>query len=62
MNNCTNTIEMYEIKDRSCLDVYSQRLKKTQKPSWCSGGFIYSVTPCLKALDHPSHDNADAII
>ena len=62
VSNYTNVIEGYEMKDRSDLGVYSQRRRKTQTPPWRSGGFVYYINTCLQALDHPSHENLDAII
>ena len=31
--------------------------QNAQNPYWSSGGFVYSVTPCLQVLDHTSHEN-----
>ena len=36
--------------------------KKGTKTSQSSGGFVYYVSPCLKALYHPRHNNVEAII
>ena len=60
--NYTNATEGYEMKERSDLYVYSQRRRKARKTSRLRGEFVYCVTPRLKYLDHPIHDNVDAII